>query len=212
MRREQLAELQTQENLLMWLLAECDPVDVRITVFQIRRVRRQMTAMRRSEMIGKVRLLVALFVVMILSGFVVSAQGDVSGGGAIVIQPEGLLYSIIGALVGGLIGAGGLYYKFKGTKPAQDLDENSRNGMLGLLLVGGWLASLTPGQWDDQQLDKLMVSNGFQKPAWASPHPLSPSPKAGEGESVGAQSLPFKAVRRSPAPPVHDFIDDEVHG
>lgn len=219
---DEMAQLQTQENLLMYILAECAAGEVMSTLWEIRQVRRQMTVIRRRKVMNKVRLLVAVLVVFLLTGFVVSAQGDTSGG-AIVIQPEGLFYSIFGGIVGLLSGVGVMYYRLKGSKPAQDLDENSRNGMLGLLLVGGWLASLTPGQWDDQQLDKLMQSNGFQKPVWDAPVGMSAS---GVNPAGG---LPFKSVRREAPPigdnmlyrdmtplgdlPVHDFIDtddDEV--
>lgn len=159
-------------------------------------------------------------VLIVLVGLMlVVAPVSAQDGGEIVIQPEGLVYTIIGAIAGALAGAGALYYKLSGTKPADQLDENSRNGMLGLLLVGGWLASLTPGQWDDQQLEKIMAANGFQKPAWNNPHPPTPSPLRNEGESVpleafytrtgsngATQGLPFKGVPRNDPPPIDGLM------
>ena len=203
MRHDPLAELQTQENLLMWILAECDPVDVKITLFQIRRVRRQMTAMRREKAMAKVRLLVAVLVVLMLSGFVVSAQGDVSTGGEIVIQPEGLVYTVIGAIVGGLLTFAGLYTQFKGRNPAEDLKPEDRSGMLGILLVGGWLASKSPGEWDDKQIERLMSGYGFKSPV-GNPHPPDP---VSASSVMPSRGMPFKAVRRE-APPIGDSIDD----
>ena len=162
---------------------------------------------------GKVRMLVMLVVMVLLSGFVVSAQGDISGG-EIVIQPEGLLYTVMGALVGGLLTFAGLYTSLKGRNPSADLKPEDRSGMLGILLVGGWLASKSPGEWDDKQIERLMSGYGFQSPVSnplsVEPHPPTPPPKDREGEkgqAFGAvrESPPFKSVRRSPAPP--DLID-----
>lgn len=132
-------------------------------------------------------ILIVVFVLM-LSVMPVSAQEA----GDIIIQPEGLVYTIIGTLVGALAGAGALYYKLSGKKASEKLDEDSRNGMLGLLLVGGWLASLTPGQWDDQQLEKIMQANGFQKPTWDI------------NTELQSQGLPFKGV------PHNSTVDNNV--
>lgn len=195
---DEMAQLQTQENLLMWLLAECEPGEVMNTLYEIRQVRRQMTVIRRRVVMNRVRLLVAVFVVLVLSGFVVSAQ-DVSAGNEIVIQPEGLVYTVIGAIVGGLLTFAGVYTQFKGRNPSADLTAEDRSGMLGILLVGGWLASKSPGEWDDKQIERLMSGYGFKSPVFDPPVSAS---------SAGAsRGIPFKAVRRE-APPIGDSIDD----
>ena len=147
---------------------------------------------------NRVRLLVAVFVVLVLSGFVVSAQ-DVSAGNEIVIQPEGLLYTVMGAIVGGLLTFAGLYTQLKGRNPSADLTAEDRSGMLGILLVGGWLASKSPGEWDDKQIERLMSGYGFKSPVMDAPVSAS--------SVAPSRGMPFKAVRRE-APPTGDNIGD----
>lgn len=206
-RHDALVELQTQENLLLHILKVCHPVDVRITVYQIRQVRRQMTAMRREVAMREatmrsVWMVVLVVFVLMLAVMPVNAQD----GNEIVIQPEGLVYTIIGAIVGGLLTFAGVYTQLKGRNPSADLKPEDRSGMLGILLVGGWLASKSPGEWDDKQIERLMSGYGFKSPV-DNPHPPTPSPLRNEGESSKAQGIPFKSVRREP-PPIGDTLED----
>ena len=119
-----------------------------------------------------------LLVVLVLMMGVAPAYAQ--DGNEIVIQPEGLVYTVIGVIITGIVGGGAWYFTLKGKKPAEDLDENTKNAMLGFLLIGGWLASKTPSEWDDQQLAKIMESIGLNKPVWN-------IPPTTEGENIVAQ-------------------------
>lgn len=139
----------------------------------------------------KITIVFAVLFVMMIGALPVSAQET----GDIIIQPEGLVYTIIGTLVGALAGAGALYYKLSGKKASEKLDEDSRNGMLGFLLIGGWLASMIPGEWEEQQLAKIMESIGLNKPVWNIPPTTQSAPHMAD-----QWGLKHKPVQNNPPP------------
>lgn len=223
-RHDGLAELQTQENLLMWILAECDPVDVKITLYQIRRVRRQMTAMRRELVMGKVRMLVMLVVMVLLSGFVVSAQGDI--GVAQVLPGAGdfetlAIALLFGALV--IVSVVGVVNVWITTRSMErvtgkvneslskiaDFVQSDRvvsrleSAYEGLSPTARRLPDMALGLLDLMSDLSTTDKDAFVK-RWTA-EIRDGTARTGEGEQVQAQRIPFKGVRRSPAPP--DLID-----
>lgn len=217
MRHDPLAELQTQENLLMWILAECDPVDVKITLFQIRRVRRQMTAMRREKAMAKVRLLVAVLVVLMLSGFVVTAQDM----GQVVPSAEdsqtlALWLMFAGLVLVSIVGVIHVWITTRSMERVTAKVNESIDKVSGFIRSEPVLSKLERGYEGLTGIRKVLADAGMSVADVLSD--LSPSEKdswvkewTGEIRDgtarVKSQGLAFKAVRRE-APPIGDSIDD----
>lgn len=109
---------------------------------------------------------------------------------------DNVVYAVLGGLFTVIGGALGWYASQTGRKPIDDMAGRERGLFIGVMMIGAYLASMSPGEWDDEQVEKLMRQSGLDVPEFLtvknpSKDPtLSPSPTHGEGSTGDDPNAP----------------------